>query len=85
LAFDSFSAYILYCCLACGGLLAFGLLAAQVKKPFTSVSYILIAICCGMLMLQTSQLCFGFESTVEEKRFNVCKESAKVPEIEIEF
>ena len=49
--YESFSFYVLLSTGACAAVLFFGLIAAQCKRPYTSVIYILIVLLAGGLML----------------------------------
>ena len=79
--YKGFSWYIFFCCCSCGLVLVFGLLAAQCKKPFIAVSYMIIALATALLLLYTSSLASKYKNETD----TVCNNSDMINEINSDY
>ena len=59
--YSSFTFYIQYASFSSVGVLIFGLVSAQCKKPYTVLVYILAAVGAGMLMIYSSGITSEFK------------------------
>jgi len=61
LDFSPFALYVWFSVVATAIVLALGLVAAQVKKPYTAFAFLIIASGSGILMLCTASIAFRFQ------------------------
>jgi len=61
LGFSPFALYVWFSVVATAVVLALGLVAAQVKKPYTAFAFLIIASGSGILMLCTASIAFRFK------------------------
>jgi hypothetical protein len=61
LDFSPFALYVWFSVVATAVVLALGLVAAQVKKPYTAFAFLIIASGSGILMLCTASIAFRFQ------------------------